>query len=143
VYLGEPSFDLQVMPDHANSFADRRSADVLSCSVFVAICDRGAQEFGPSPCVSSPDSIDLRNHHIWFTLPQWNYKSRLVICTPARLIELNKPPSFFLPSRAYRWKREIGSGNIQESECKSLQHELRNERQKNTADKTFPDLFVV
>ncbi|CAM4681340.1 unnamed protein product [Leuciscus chuanchicus] len=49
MYLGEPSFDLQVMPDHANSFADRRSADVLSCSVFVAICDRCAQEFGPSP----------------------------------------------------------------------------------------------
>lgn len=33
--LGEPSFDLQVTPDHANSFADRRSADVLWCSVLL------------------------------------------------------------------------------------------------------------
>lgn len=92
VCLGEPLFDLQVMPDHANSFSWRPV--VLR---FVAICDRCAHEFGPSPCVSRADSIDLRNHHIWFTLPQWNYKSRLVICTQARLIELNKPPSFFCP----------------------------------------------
>jgi len=32
VGLGEPCFDLWVMSDHANSFADRRSTDVLWCS---------------------------------------------------------------------------------------------------------------
>lgn len=81
---------------------------LTSCGArFVAICDRCAQEFGPSPCVSSADSIDLRNHHIWFTLPQWNYKSRLVICTPARLIELNKPPSFFCPPERIDGKERL------------------------------------
>lgn len=49
VYLGEALFDLQVMPDHANSFADRRSADVLWCSVLLQSVIAALMSLGQVP----------------------------------------------------------------------------------------------